>query len=163
MNNTFIYVFLTLLLCSCTGDWKAKMELGCFMEGKLCYDYFNYSDSYEKYLILTLNENEYKVEVGGNWSNWISCQAVDNKSTLCSAQQLIIPFERLKRDCNGKLDILKFSKEYWQVKYYLVNLRINSNPPYSIEEVGNKYLVNNGFTKWKEKQLINEKQEILCP
>ncbi|ENW96123.1 hypothetical protein [Acinetobacter sp. NIPH 298] len=163
MKKFYLYLFLCVTLCSCESDWKAKIGIGCFMDGKLCFEYFDYSNSYEKYLILISNDIKYRVEVGGNWSNWLDCQAIDTKRTICSLQQLNISMDKLRDDCKGKLDIKKYPKDYWVLRYYSIDYHIDNKPPYSINEINEQYVERIGLRKWMNTQSINDKQEILCP
>lgn len=162
MKKVYLYLFLATILCSCESDWKAKVGIDCFMSGKLCFEYFDYSNSYEKYLILISNGIKYRVEVGGNWSNWLDCQSISNKRTICSLQQLNISMNELKDDCKGELDIMKYPKDHWILRYYLIDLKSNSSPPYSINAINRQYVEHVGLKKWVNKQSINYRQEILC-
>ena len=163
MKKFYLYLFLCIILCSCESDWKAKIGIGCFMDGKLCFEYFDYSNSYEKSLILISNDIKYRIEVGGNWFNWLDCQAINTKRTICSLQQLNISMDKLRDDCKGKLDIMKYPKDSWGLKYYSIDFESNSNPPYSINEINKKYIERIGLSNWVKTQSINDRQEILCP
>lgn len=120
MKKISIYLFLLITLCSCESDWKAKIGLGCFMEGKLCFDYFDYSNSYEKYLVLTLDNIKFRIEASDNWSNWLDCYAINSKKTICSLQQLTFPMNKLKNNCKG-------GTQYYEVSQKLLDIEILFN------------------------------------
>ena len=157
------YLFLSIILCSCESDWKAKIGISCFMDGKLCFGYFDYSNSYEKSLILISDNIQYRIEARGNWSTWLDCRAINTRRTICSLQQLNISIDKLRDDCKGKLDVMKYPKDYWVLRYYSIDFKSNSRPPYLINEINKKYLDHIGLGDWVNAQSINGRQEILCP
>ncbi|OUY08289.1 hypothetical protein [Acinetobacter populi] len=160
------YLFLLLLpfiLIACKNDWKAKLGWGCFMEGKLCYKSLSYSNSIEQWLVLNSKNKEYIIQIKDNRYNTVlSCEAIDNETTVCSTQQLIIPLDQYNKQCEGRMDFMKYPKDYWKLKYYMINYKKELKPPYIVNEISQNKLISLGLNTWMKKQSINVKHELIC-
>lgn len=155
-------VLLPIILIACSQDWKADLGLECHMNGKLCFESFDYSNSSEHYLILTSNNINYRIEVKNFWTNWLGCNSIDSVTTICSAQQLTIPLDDLNKQCEGKMDIVKYPKDKWVLKYYIIEYKNQLTPPYIINEVDANGLETLKLGKWQRNQVIDYEQELLC-
>lgn len=152
---------MMLGLTACDNDFLAKIGLGCFMEGKLCYESFNYSNTIQKSLVLTLaKDREYRIDEPFNKKDgtWINCTAINAKLTVCSMQVLKLPI-----DCGGRADIVRFDLQKWDLKFYGIELKENRTPPYIVNELSSNQLERLNLSKWAGKQGINPRQEVLCP
>ncbi|RYY80363.1 MAG: hypothetical protein EOO69_02925 [Moraxellaceae bacterium] len=159
MYKSGLFIIM-LSLVGCSNDWLAKLGLGCFMEGKLCYDYFEYSNSVQKSLVLTLPKNiKYKIEepFGKKDGTWIDCIAVKSDHTVCSLQVL-----KTSLKCADANDIVTYEANKWQLQFYEITLKENSIPPYIVNKIDNSRLNQLDILSWAKQQKINAKQEVLC-
>ncbi|KEC82658.1 MULTISPECIES: hypothetical protein [unclassified Acinetobacter] len=162
MKRKYWILLSPIILIACSQDWKADLGLGCHMNGKLCFEHFDYSNSSATNLILTSNNTDYQIEVKNFWANWLGCKSIDSVTTICSAQQLTIPLKDLNKQCEGKIDIVKYPKDKWILKYYIIEFKIQDTPPYILKEVDENKLSNLKFENWQRKQAIDYEQELLC-
>lgn len=162
MKRKYLVLLSPIILIACSQDWKADLGLGCYMNGKLCFEHFNYSNSSATNLILTSNNTNYQIEVKNFWINWLGCKAIDSVKTICSAQQLTIPLNNLNKQCEGEIDIVKYPKEKWVLKYYVIEYKSKHIPPYVINDVDHNELETLKLGKWQQSQLIDYEQELLC-
>ncbi|WP_121974674.1 hypothetical protein [Acinetobacter stercoris] len=75
---------------------------------------------------------------------------------------MIIPIKDHKKRCVDKIDIVKYLKDKWILKYYLIIYKKNLNPPYMLQEMDNRALTEIKLEGWQKKQAINYEQELLC-
>nr|WP_174506053.1 hypothetical protein [Acinetobacter sp. Marseille-Q1620] len=162
MKAWYLSLFLPFILSACDTDWKADLGIGCYMNGKLCFNSINYSNSSERSLVLISDNIDYTIQDKNYWTNWLTCKAINSERTICSAQQLIIPIKDHKKRCVDKIDIVKYPKDKWVLKYYLIIYKKNLNPPYMLQEMDNRALMAIKLEGWQKKQAINYEQELLC-